>query len=485
MKRRTVMHRLLNTYRTMSNAAKAGIWFVFCNILQRGIQFLMTPLYTRLLTTEEYGIYSIFMTWLNIFTIIATLNFSSGVYYNGLLKYEKDADKYTSAIQFLGNGLTLGFVMMMYIIYPYIEKYIGLSFEYIIWMAIIMFFQPAYLFWSSQQRIFYKYRLLVGVTILNATLAQIIGVILVIVFDMQGRGIILGYVVSNTIVGFIFYFRNFCRGKCFYNKKYWKYCLSLSIPLVPHYLSQIILGQSDRVMVKYYCGSSQAGIYSLAYQVSLIMSMVISGINNSLNPWMYRNIKEKKYESIKLRTTQLIVVIVALSGMAMLIAPEIVRILGTEEFLSAIWIIPPVMLSTSITFVYCIWGTVLFYFERTTCIAVGTSLGAILNLVMNAIFIPRFGFIAAAYTTLVGYIVIAIFYYSFTKKECIKKGFLFKDLFNIKHTIIALILLGLVSVLSLGLYNFNPQIRYLIFLFIAIIVFIKRKVVALYIKNVI
>lgn len=479
------MHRSMNRYRVISNAAKAGVWFVFCNILQRGIQFIMTPLYTRLLTTEEYGTYSIFMTWLNIFTIIATLNFSSGVYYNGLLKYEKYADKYTSAIQFLGNGLTLGFVTIMYIIYPYIEKYIGLSFGYILLMAIIMFFQPAYLFWSNQQRLFYKYRLLVGVTILNATLAQVIGVILVVMCDMQGSGIILGYIISNTIIGFIFYFRNFYRGKCLYNKKYWKYCLSLSLPLVPHYLSQIILGQSDRIMIKYYCGSSQAGIYSLAYQVSLIMSMVISGINNSLNPWMYRNIKEKKYRSIKLRTTQLIVMIAVLSGIAMLVAPEIVRILGTEDFLSAIWIIPPVMISTCIIFVYCIWSTVLFYFGRTTSIAVGTGLGAVLNLIFNAIFIPQFGVIAAAYTTLVGYIVTAIFYYYFTKKECFKEGFFFGDVFNMKYTILVFIFLGVFSVFLLVLYNFNSYIRYLILLLIIIIVFIKRKTVVLYIKNII
>ena len=473
---------LKSKYKNMSDAAKAGIWFVFCNILQRGIQFIMTPLYTRLLTTEEYGMYSVFMTWLNIFTIISTLNLSSGVYYNGLLKYEKNADKYTSAIQILGNGITVCFIAVMYIIYPFFEKYIGLSFEYIILMAVVMLFQPAYLFWSSQQRLYFKYRLLVGLTVFCVTLAQVIGVILVVLFDMQGNGIIVGYVISNSIIGFIFYAKNLYQGRCFYKKEYWKYCLLLSVPLVPHYLSQVILGQFDRVMIKYYCGSSQAGIYSLTYQVSLIMSIVISGINNSLSPWMYRNIKEKKYEIIRSKTTQLIALVAALSGIGMLVAPEIVSILGTEEYMSAVWIIPPVMISTCITFVYCIWGTVLFYFEKTASIAIGTSLGAIVNIFFNAIFIPKFGFIAAAYTTLLGYITIAFFYLIFTKKVCIENSIIFKEVFDFKYAFLILILLSLVSVLSLCLYNFYLGVRYLIIVFFVIIAFVKGKKIVSYMK---
>ena len=80
--------------------------------------------------------------------------------------------------------------------------------------------------------------------------------------------------------------------------KYWKYALNYNLPLVPHYLSQTVLNQSDRIMINSIVGSSAAGIYSLAYSASVILTIVNQSVLNSYNPWMYKKIRDKEYDSI-------------------------------------------------------------------------------------------------------------------------------------------------------------------------------------------
>lgn len=76
-------------YRNLPEAVKASLWFTICSILQKGISFITVPIFTRMLSTEEYGIISLFGAWQSILTIFATLNLSNQIFNNGMVKYEK------------------------------------------------------------------------------------------------------------------------------------------------------------------------------------------------------------------------------------------------------------------------------------------------------------------------------------------------------------------------------------------------------------
>ena len=90
------MEQLKRKYQSMSVDARAALWFALCNFLNKGVAMIVVPLYTRLLTTEEYGTYTVFQSWLNLFVILATLEISRGHYKVGITKYEEDADRYTT-----------------------------------------------------------------------------------------------------------------------------------------------------------------------------------------------------------------------------------------------------------------------------------------------------------------------------------------------------------------------------------------------------
>ena len=88
------MKALLNKYKDLPVQMKASLWFLLCAFLQKGVSFFTTPIFTRLLTTEEYGQYSVFNSWYSIVAVFVSLNLSYGVYAQGLVKFEDERNQF-------------------------------------------------------------------------------------------------------------------------------------------------------------------------------------------------------------------------------------------------------------------------------------------------------------------------------------------------------------------------------------------------------
>lgn len=472
---------MIEKYKNLSTTIKAGLWFTVCNVLQRGIQFIVTPIYTRLLTTDQYGVYSLFMTWMNIFVIFGTLNLSAGIYYNGIIKDDRDVDTYTSSLQVLSavcSVITFSIILMINFFVPSLfnipEKMLFLMFSYV-----LVF--PAIGFWSAQNRVYYRYRPIIIITLISSILAPLVGIVLVKNTELGGYGVVIGLVSVNLIINGFLYIKNMIKGKFNVSIVDWKDTLSFSLPLIPHYLSQVVLGQFDRIMINYFWGESKAGIYTLAYQVGLILSILTSGINSAFTPWIYQQIKKNAYSDIRKVTNVLLLLIAIITAAITLVAPEIIGVLGTSEYSEAIWAIPPVMMSSFVTFAYCTFGTVLFYFEDTKRASFATTSGAVLNIILNAIFIPAMGYIAAGYTTLISYLLIFALYYFFMKK-CYERENV-GEIFDVKAAVLMTMLLIGFSAVSILLYK-TLWVRYVIFALLLSVILLNRKKIMGTIKSI-
>jgi O-antigen/teichoic acid export membrane protein len=100
-------------YNAIPAPVKASIWFTICNVLQKGISMITVPVFTRLLTTDQYGVYSVYQSWYSIITVFATLNLYYGVFNNGMIKYKDDRDRFTSSMQ----GLTTTITLALFVVY--------------------------------------------------------------------------------------------------------------------------------------------------------------------------------------------------------------------------------------------------------------------------------------------------------------------------------------------------------------------------------
>ena len=106
------MNNIFKKRKEMPIQAKASLWYTICNFFQKGISFVVVPIYIRLLTTAEYGEWSVFQSWRDILIIFASLNLYAGVYTRALIDKEDDRDRYTSAMQGLGTLISVGFLVV-------------------------------------------------------------------------------------------------------------------------------------------------------------------------------------------------------------------------------------------------------------------------------------------------------------------------------------------------------------------------------------
>ncbi|MCI8352319.1 MAG: oligosaccharide flippase family protein [Clostridia bacterium] len=469
-------------YIALSNPVKASIWFAICNILQKGISVITVPIFTRILTTEQYGIYSVYQSWYQIIAVFATLNLYYGVFNNGMLKYSKDKDGFTSAIQGLTTCITAVFLVVYIAGKSFWNNLLGLYDILIFAMFLELFFTPAYSFWAARQRYEFKYKKLVLITILIAVGSPILGIVAVLNTTYKAEARILSFVFVQVIVGMYFYIRNLKNGKKFLDLKYWKYALLFNLPLIPHYLSQSILNQVDRIMINSMEGPDKAAIYSVAYNISTLMVLVTSAINNSFIPYTYKKIKQKEYSDIKKNANILIMLVGICTFFVVAFGPEVIKIFAPSSYYEAIWVIPPVAVSVYFMFLYPLFGNVEFYFEENIFVMLASITGAIANLILNKIFIDMFGYLAAGYTTMVCYILFSAGHYIFMKKV-IKKHIPDAKIYDIKFISIFSIIMIIGMILMIMSYNY-VVIRYLIIFTMLLIVFIKREAFLKVLSNV-
>lgn len=468
--------RLFDIYIKMNVAVKVSIWFMICSIMQKGISTITVPIFTRLLTTAEYGTYSLYLSWFNILTIATSLNLYYGVFNNALNKMtdSKDRDKYISSMQ----GLTITLTLILALIYVPFQEFwsnlLGLS-TVIIWLLILeLMVEPALRFWSGRQRFEFNYKKMVLVTMLKSILNPVLGILMVVTArsDRATARIISVVIVEAIFAGTILIIQ-FYRGRSFFNKNNWKYALGFNVPLLPHYLSGTLLNQADRVMIQKLIGKSEVGIYSVAYNIGMLMQLFINSINASLTPWMYDKMNRKDYDSIRRNSNKLLLLLSGSTVCVLFFVPEIVMIFASSEYRDAIYVVPPIACSVYFIFLHNLFAIPQMYFEQKNFMSVASTLAAVLNIILNLIFIPIFGYFAAGYTTVACYIIYSLGHYIFCQRVC-EKEIHGKEVFD-KKTIFAISLFVIFCSIVFNFMYRLTVIRYLIALIILICAVWKKK----------
>ncbi len=469
------MASLKEKYKKIPVQIKASFWFVICSFLQRGISVITTPIFTRLLNTHSYGQYGVFNSWLDIISVIVTIRLYYGVFVQGLVKNDHDKARYTSSLQGLCTVLCTAWLIIYLVAHEFFNKLLGLTTVQMLAMLIMIWSTGVFRFWTAEQKNEYKYRTLVIITIIVSILKPLVGVILVVNSEDKVTARILGLALVE-LAGYSWLFvLHMYKGKQFFSKKYWKHALAFNIPLIPHYLSQTVLNSSDRIMIKKLTGPSEAGIYTVAYSIASIMVIFNQALISTIQPWMYQKIKANRYKDIASVVYAVLAAIAVIDLALIALAPEVIAVFAPASYKKAIWVIPSVTMGVFFLFAYHMFATVSFYFEKTKFVMVASSVAAILNIILNYIFIPRFGFLAAGYTTLVCYLVYTSCHYFLMAKVCDKElnGDRVYDMRIISLIFISFMVTGFVMMAT---YNYTI-IRYSLILLGLVAMFIKRKTI--------
>lgn len=449
-----MIKRIFRKYKAMPVTAKATFWFMICIFIQKGSTSITSLLFAHIFTPAEYGIYNVFNAWLGILTVIITLNLSAGVYMQGMTKFTKRRGEYSASLQ----GLTTTLVIICTVIYLLSMKFwnrvLSLTTAQMLLMMITIWTTCIYAFWTSEQRIYMKYNGLIVLTIVVSLLRPLIEV----VFATKSSDPVTARIFAIALVNFCafswIFLAKIKKEKHFYSKEYWKYAILFNLPLIPHYLSMVILNSADRIMIESMIGAEAAGIYSFAYLVSMIMMLFTTGLLQTIEPWLYQKIKDRDVRGIKHIAYPLFLGTIVVNFMFMLIAPELITIFAPDSYYEARWIIPPVSTSIFFIFTYTFFAVFEFYFEKRILIMLSTTVGAVLNIVLNYLLIQKFGYFAAGYTTLLCYMIYALCHYICMKKVC--RSYLGTDDVFDNKIMFLLLLVSIVSCMTtVLLYNFT------------------------------
>ena len=451
-------------------ALKSGIWYTVSNFLVKGIGFITTPIFARLLSQAEYGQYSNFLSWQNIFMILITLTLEASIV-SAQYDFREKVDEYILSMLILSTVS----VCVWFCFFVFFENraldVLGLEAIYVKLLLLYLLFVPAVNLFQARERVRFRYKISVILSLILSVGASFLAVVLVFVMKDRLYGRIVGQLLPAILIGGCLYIYFGVKGKHI-SLSYWGYALKICLPYVPHLLSLTVLNSTDRIMIKRWCGDENAALYSLAYTCGAMVTVLFSSINSAYAPWLAERLSVDDYVGIRRTSRYYIYGGISLAIGIMLLAPEALLILGGNRYLEAKYVIPPVFMGCVCQFFYTMFVNVEQIKKRTIGMAFASISAALLNYLLNWMLIPRIGYLAAAYTTLVGYLWLLLVHMVLVRQMGMSK------IYDCK-CILLLVILGCILTVGINfLYHYNVLRGFIIIVYLLVsigIIYKQRK----------
>ena len=467
-------------YKNMSLPVKAGFWFTICNFMQRGITMITTPIFTRVLSEEQYGLVSTFTSWQNVLILITTLSLYKAMM-NLYVKYD-NKEQVLSAVSGLSLILTLVWFIASLAFVDQISRWMQMSKTLVICLFVTFIAQAGIHCWQVYKRYTYEYRSLIMITVLLTAVSSLLGVLCVLFVSDTAEGRLVPQSIVTAIIGLGIYISIFKHDHTVYNKKMWSFALVFCVSLLPHYLSEFILQSSDKLMINYMCGSRDVAIYSVSYSVGSLINLITGALNSSFAPYQYQQIKAKNYERLSIVANQVLLFVAVMLGCLMLFSKEVVLIFGGKKYIESATVIVPICIGVFFNYLFQLFARLQEYYERKLTVVIPSIFCAILNLILNYIFINIFGYQAAAYTTFFCYLFFCFVHYLFYKKVC-KELLDGIQIYDIKFILILSIgvIIGGFAIMAV---NSILWLKYMLIGIAIVMAVVKRNTIMNYLKKV-
>lgn len=399
-------------FANLRNLSRQSIVYTIGEVLRSGVAFLLLPLYTRLLTPADYGILGVVAPVDALLTILMGLGLQSA-----LMRFYFDHDanseelrKYVGSISTFMLSTSLLIALLLTAIGPFVfarllpqtpfRPYLLLT----IWNACFAMTQvvPQVLFRARQQA-----RSFVFLTFGTFLLTTILIIVFVAWLGKGALGSLQGQLIATTIVALptlVIIVRN---STFRFSRTMVVASLAFSLPLLPHLLGGWMLNVSDRIVLENLVSKNDLGLYTLGYQFGMVLSVVTIALNNAWVPFFYQHAgATKDAPMIAIFITYQVLIIAMLALALALLSREVIQIIAAPAYLTAYRIVPWVVLGYFARFLYFFPVSSLFWVKRTAYVPVATIIAGTANVVLNLLLVPRFGIMAAAVSTFIGFLLL-------------------------------------------------------------------------------
>lgn len=451
---------------------KAGLGYTIGNIFIKGISFLTLSVFSRLLNTADFGTYNTYVAYEAIISIVIGLGIYSSI--KNAKKDYTQVECYVSTQNWLCLFTAIVMLVLCFIFKEQISAFTGFHF-YIVAILIFHSFGSAMLnVINARLALKYEFKKYLFFAAFNTILSIGLSIvfILTILSDHRADARIIGAAVPMILIGFYVFYSEGKKARFAYNKAMAKYAVLFGIPLIWHYLSQQIAAQSDRIMISSMVGTNFTGIYSFTYTIANILQIIFYSTDNVWGVWFFGKMEAKDYVTIRENSKKYMTLILFIACSMMFFSKEMIIIMGSKEYWAGTTLFIPIIIGIYFLFLYTLPVGIEYFYKETKYIALTTFVSALVNIVLNYLFIPVLGYQAAAYTTAISYLVMFFMHWVISNK--ILKQQNMKSIFKINDFLKSGLSICLIGIIVIFL-NPHPVFKYAMYVAFVIAAYLKNK----------
>lgn len=420
-------------------------------ILLNGISLLTAPLFSRILGTSGFGVLKIYNVWASVAAILFTLQ-TQGTLVNARVEYPEDRQRqYQSATMALSLFFFLGCSAVILLFLRPISGLLKLEPMLIGFLLLQAFGTYCVNFLSTKYTYEFKAGRNMTISLVVTVVTLVLSIIWILQLPQETRyyGRVAAIAVTYGVVGIPACVIILLQGRTLFHKEYWKFCIVLAIPAVFHNLSDLILGQSDLVMLRQMKGDSAAGLYGLAWQFGNFLFIIFGALNRTWCPYFFDEMKEGKQEAMLAKTRNFLELFTVLACGFMLLTPEVYYVYGGRQYVESTGIIPLFVGSYYLNFLCTFPVNFEYYHKKTKVVAAVTISCSLVNVVLNYVLIKAIGMAGAALATMLSHGLQLVLHHIYTRFFLGKEAYPFPLGLWVKY--------GLAFFLVMGVFYLNSD----------------------------
>ena len=412
--------------------AKNTIIILFGKVCTQLISFFLLPLYTSYLATSEYGLVDLIQTYVTLLVPIITLELEMSIF--RYLIDSRNSSKNTNKLISNNFYVLLVSLSLFSILYILVTCFITIPFRWLILIDIIVcvlsgnFLQIARGLGKTMD---YSIScILTGITTIVSN------IILICFFNMKAEGMIISMALANFVCSLYLFIKLKLYSKIDFkliDHKLLKEMYKYSIPLIPNGISWWVVNVSDRSIISFILGAGANGLYAISNKFPTIISSLTGIFNLSWSESAALHINSSDRDEFFSDIFNTIMKLFTSMGIGMLACmPFAFPILIDSKYNEAYNYIPFLVLGTVFNVAICLYSQIYLAKKLSKQVAFTAVLGAIINIVINILFVKRIGLYAAALSTAISYFIMMVYRHIDLKKYVniqIEKGLILKTIF--------------------------------------------------------
>ena len=393
-----------------SNLFKTLGIYTFSNVLTSAIPFFLLPFLTTYLAPSDYAIVDLFQAAYQFAIAFIGLNTFSAL---SRFYFDYNKDKFKN---YVGNSvliLVVSAIIILLLILVFdkqLESVLKIPHDWL-WVIVVYAFGSNII--ETQLSIWqvnYK-AISYGVFRISRTFFDImlsIGFIMLLKYNWEGR--VLGQLISVVVFLGIALYVLIKDGNISFSIDFSKIkeLLSYGVPLILHILGAVIITYSDRIFIANYIDLESAGIYSVGYQVGMIVYIIQNSFNQAWVPWFFEKLKgDKQTDKIQIvKFTYIYFILILLFAFVVAyLAPLIYSVFISDAYIKGLEIVVWITIGFAFNGMYKMVGNYIFFIKKTYLISIITIFTAVINLILNYYMVNNWGAVGVAQATAISFLL--------------------------------------------------------------------------------